>query len=71
MFDAAKEKRRVIATGLIAYNARHEPIRVELRGELRLLRRESELPSISELLGSDPELTGALSTEDFVRSLRE
>jgi hypothetical protein len=49
VLDAIKDRRRVIVTGLVAYNARHEPISVEVQRPLRLLGREDELPSSRDL----------------------
>lgn len=71
VFNAAENRRRVIVTGLIAYNAKNEAISVEVKGGLRLLGWEKELPTTEDLGGSDPTFTGELSTEDFVRSLRD
>lgn len=71
VFEAIKERRRVVARGLIAYNLRNEPMRLEVRGSLRFLGKPEELPTIAELAGSDPNLTGDMDTEDFIRSLRD
>ncbi len=71
VFEAMEGRRRVIVTGLIGYNAKHEPISIEVQKELRFLGREHELPSIEDLAGSDPDLTGSLSTEEYIRSLRD
>jgi hypothetical protein len=70
IFEAIKERRRVVATGQIAYNAKNEPIRLEVKERLRFLGRAEELPTVDDLAGSDREITGPMSTEDFVRSLR-
>ena len=70
-FDAIRQRRRVVATGLISYNARHEPISLFTDKPLRFLGKEEELPSAVDLAASDLEITGSLATEDFVRSLRD
>jgi len=31
---------------------------------------EEDLPTIEDLLGSDPDITGGLSTEDYIRQIR-
>lgn len=61
--------RRVLAGGTVHYNARSEPMRVDVE-HLRLLRAETELPSIDELAGSDPDFTGGISTAEYIRELR-
>jgi len=71
VLDAMRDRRRVVVTGLVGYNAKHEPIRVDVAEPIRFLGHEKELPSAREVLGSDPEFTGDLTTEDFIRSLRD
>lgn len=61
--------RRVLASGTIHYNARSEPLRVDV-DHVRVLRTENELPTIDELAGSDPEFTDGLSTAEYIRELR-
>ncbi len=60
---------RVNVLGEVYYNIKGEPLRVEPQ-ELRTLRRKEELPTTSELGGSDKELTGSLSTEEHLRRIR-
>ena len=60
---------RVNVTGVIHSNSRGEPLRVELE-HIRPLRENSSLPSTAELGGSDPDFTGPLTTEEFIRSIR-
>lgn len=62
--------RRVIASGIIHYNYKGEPIRVELE-DLRILPREEELPSPDEILGMAPDFTGDSTTEEFIRRIRD
>jgi len=71
VLDAIRDRRRVVVTGLTAYNARHEPISVEVKEPLRFLGHEEELPAIRELLGNEPEFTEDSTTEDYIRSLRD
>ena len=65
MLDALKARSRVVVTGRISYNAKHEPLSVEVRGPLRFLKEEAALPTVSDLAGSDPSMTGDMSTEEF------
>lgn len=60
---------RVRVAGIVYSNVKGEPIRVDAE-RIRLLHRDSELPSIQSLGGSDPDFTGDLSTEEFIRSIR-
>ena len=71
VLEAIKDRRRVVATGLVGYNAKNEPIRLEIKRPLRFLNVEDDLPTVDELKGSAPDLAGDLSAEDFVRSLRD
>jgi len=71
VFVAAQERRRVIVSGLISYNIKGEPISVFVKKPVRFLEREEELPTIQDLLGVDKDMTGDLSTEQFIRSLRD
>lgn len=62
--------RRVMVSGIVYFNYKHEAIRVELEN-LAILPREEELPSPSEIRGIAPDFTGELTTEEYIRSLRE
>ena len=53
--QAMRDKRRVIAFGLVAYNGRNEAISLDLRQELRFFGLPDELPTSQDLAGSDPE----------------
>ena len=64
-----QEGKRVNVTGMVQYNARGEPMRVEPEA-IRALRDESELPTIEEMSGRYPDLTGELSTAQFLREVR-
>ena len=61
--------RRVNAYGLVTSNLRGEPLRVELQ-DLRILGDRADLPQLDEIGGSDPALTGALSTKEYIQSIR-
>lgn len=63
-------KRRVVVSGSIHRNWNGDPQRVEVE-RLRVLRENDELPSLDELMGSLPDLTGDLSTEEFIRMIRD
>jgi hypothetical protein len=61
--------RRVIASGMVSYNFKDEPITVELE-ELEIIAQEHELPTIEQFVGSDPDFTGDMTTEEYIRSIR-
>lgn len=61
--------RRVIAFGEVLWNSNGEPVSVNIE-RLRFLGAKAELPSISEIGGSDPEFTGKLSTAEFLKEIR-
>ncbi len=67
--EAMQEGKRVNVTGMVQYNARGEPMRVEPEA-IRTLRDETELPGTQEMGGRYPDLTGELSTADFLREVR-
>ncbi len=62
--------RRVIVSGVVSYNAAGEPVKVEV-DRLRTLKKENELPSIADMLGMAPDITGDLSIEEHIRQLRD
>ncbi len=72
LLNYAKEAlgRRVHASGRLERNARGEPIRIKAE-RLRILREREELPTIAELGGKYPDFTGGLTTEEYIRSLRD
>ncbi len=61
--------RRVVASGLVSYNAKDEPKSVTVE-ELEVIPREEELPTVEKFIGSDPNYTGDMSTEEYIRSIR-
>ena len=54
----------------MSYNVRGEPLSVNV-DKLRVLKEENELPSIDDMLGMAPDITGDLTTEDYIRRLRD
>lgn len=62
--------RRVIAAGIVFYNVKHEPIRVQLQ-HLRRLRSANELPTEKDIGGSDPNFTGGVESSEYIRSMRD
>ncbi len=61
--------KRAIVIGTVYANARGEPMRIQVQS-LRHIVEDSELPRIEDIGGSDPGLTGDLSTEEYIRSVR-
>lgn len=61
---------RVIVSGKIHRNLNGTPVRVKVE-RLRVLPVRNEVPTIDELMGSIPDLTGDLPTEEFVRMIRD
>ena len=72
LLGRAKEAlgRRVYASGRLERNARGEPIRIKVE-HLRILRERDELPTIAELGGKYPDFTGGLTSEEYVRRMRD
>jgi hypothetical protein len=72
LLDQARDAlgNRVVVGGRLHTNARGEPVRISVE-KLRTLREGSKLPSIASLGGRYPDITGDLTTEDYIRSLRE
>lgn len=78
VFPAGKERefrsalgRKVRATGELTYPAGSDfprSIKVET---VEILPEDDELPSLSDLRGIAPGITGDLSSEEFVRMLRD
>lgn len=57
LLDLVKEAlgRRVVISGVVYFNYRHEAVRVDLQ-KLTILPKEEELPSTKELRGMAPEV---------------
>jgi len=71
VFAAIQGRRRVIITGKIAYNGANEPVSIFVTRPIRFLKEDRDLPSASDLAGADLDLSGPLSTEDFLRTVRD
>lgn len=59
---------KVLADGVVTINVKSEPIRMDV-ASIRVLANRL-LPLASQLTGSDPEFTGDLSTDEYIRSIR-
>ena len=72
LLDQAKEAlgSRVLVAGLLHTNVCGEPLRI-LANILRIFPENHELPSIASLGGRYPDLTGDVTTMDFIRSIRD
>lgn len=72
LLDHAKEAlgSRVLIGGILHTNATGEPTRIAAE-TLRILRERHELPSIASLSGKYPDFTGDLTTNDFIRNIRD
>lgn len=62
--------KRVIVSGAVHRNLVGAPVRVEAE-KIRILPAGKESPPLDEFMGSIPDLTGDLSTEEFVRMIRD
>ena len=61
---------RVIVSGIIHRNLEGNPVRVRVE-RLRILRSGEGAPTLDELMGSIPDLTGDQTTEEFIRTMRD
>ena len=59
----------VEVSGVVSFNAQAEPLSIAVEG-IRALGETDELPSIQDILGIAPDITGDLSTEEFIRVIR-
>jgi hypothetical protein len=62
--------RRVIASGRVFRNMAGDAIRVRLRS-ITPLPDNADLPGVDEIVGLDPEFTGDMTTEEYMRHLRD
>jgi hypothetical protein len=60
---------RIVVVGEVFSNAKGEPVKVAV-SDFELVEGTGRLPTVAELTGSDPDFTGGLSTEEYVRSIR-
>jgi hypothetical protein len=72
LLDLVKDAlgRRVVVSGVVYFNYRYEPVRVDLQ-KLMILPKEEELPSPKDLRGMAPDFTGDNTTEEYILSLRK
>ena len=61
--------RRVTVSGLVSCNATGEPISIAV-DRIRAFEEENTLPSIDDMIGLAPDITGELTTEEYIRELR-
>lgn len=59
---------KVLAEGTLTINVKSEPIRMDV-ASLRVIGNKT-LPLAAELTGSDPDFTGSLTTDEYIRSIR-
>lgn len=71
VIEAMREHRRAVVSGLISYNVKGEPIRVDVDRPIRILRLDSDLPTIDQTSGFAPDFSDELTTEQHIRSLRD
>lgn len=69
--DSAKQAlgKKVAVSGIVSINVKGEPLHMTVL-ELRILGRDKILPLAADLTGADPDFTGSLSTEEYIRSIR-
>ena len=61
---------RVMVSGIIQRNARGQALRVD-QPRLTIMPTSDELPTVGQFIGLDPEFTGSLTTDEYVRRLRD
>ena len=61
--------KRVIVAGLVSYDEKGIPFSVQSE-RLRIVKEDRELPSVKDMVGLAPDITGELSTEEYIRTLR-
>ncbi len=62
--------KRVLAGGIIKRNSAHQMVSVFVEN-LEIMPEDRDLPTVAELVGSDPEFTGGLPAAEWVRRARE
>jgi hypothetical protein len=75
LLDKAKENlsKRVVVSGVLARNTKNEPVRItiERESDFKVFGVDLTVMALKDLGGKFPDWTGDLSTEDFIRSVRE
>lgn len=63
---------RIQASGLISRNVKNEPVRITIEDPdgFRVFGADLKILSLRDLGGNDPNFTGDLSTQEFIRSIR-
>ena len=61
---------RVIVSGLVSYDENGRP-RIVRSEKLRIMKEDRDLPSVKDMVGLAPDITGDMSTEDYIRVLRD
>jgi hypothetical protein len=63
---------RVRVSGILFRNAKNEPVQLVIQDTsgLKVFGSDLEIRDLKELGGSDPDFTGDLSTEEFIRGIR-
>lgn len=69
--DEMKEMlgKRVNVYGRVSYNAKGEPLNIDIM-DIRRLKERHELPTVDELLGIDPDFTGELDSVAYLQRIR-
>lgn len=72
LIDIVKEalSQRVLATGIIRRNAATQLVSIDVE-QVEILPDDTNLPTVSELVGSDPDFTRGLPSDVWVRKARE
>ena len=70
ILEVSRKSEKVVASGIISYSALGDPLSVDIQKPLRVLRRESELPTPADMVGLAPDLTGDLDTEEYIEGMR-
>ena len=60
---------KVMISGMLSVNAKNEPLRMNINRPIRIIGNRP-LPLASQLTGSNPGITGGLSTDAYIRSIR-
>ncbi len=61
--------KKVLVSGKVFFNIKEEPVRIAVRS-LRVLGIRKKPPTVAEFKGSDPNFTGDMSTDEYIRSVR-
>lgn len=74
LMERVKESlgKRVIVSGLLARNPKNEPVRITISKDtdFRVFDEDLKVLPFKDLGGSDPDFTGSVTTEEFIRRIR-